>query len=35
MLLRAHWYTDVAVGWVTGVGELSMVIASHRLYLST
>ncbi len=34
VLLGAHWFTDVAVGWVTGTGWLSLVITSHRLYLS-
>lgn len=34
VLLGAHWFTDVAVGWVTGGGWLSLVITSHRLYLS-
>ena len=35
VLLGAHWFTDVAVGWVTGAGWLSLLITSHRLYLST
>ncbi|WP_423919348.1 phosphatase PAP2 family protein [Frigoribacterium sp. 2-23] len=35
VLLGAHWFTDVAVGWVTGTGWLSLIITSHRLYLST
>jgi undecaprenyl-diphosphatase len=35
VLLGAHWFTDVAVGWVTGAGWLSLIITSHRLYLST
>lgn len=35
VLLGAHWFTDVAVGWVTGIGWLSLVVTSHRLYLST
>lgn len=35
VLLGAHWFTDVAVGWVTGVGWLSLIVTSHRLYLST
>ncbi|PZE69283.1 phosphatidic acid phosphatase [Curtobacterium sp. MCPF17_018] len=35
VLLGAHWFTDVAVGWVIGAGWLSMIITSHRLYLST
>ncbi|WP_420368850.1 phosphatase PAP2 family protein [Curtobacterium sp. L1-20] len=34
VLLGAHWFTDVAVGWVTGGGWLSLIITSHRLYLS-
>ena len=34
VLLGAHWFTDVAVGWVTGTGWLSLIITSHRLYLS-
>ncbi|TCK62885.1 phosphatase PAP2 family protein [Curtobacterium sp. PhB136] len=34
VLLGAHWFTDVAVGWVTGAGWLSLIITSHRLYLS-
>jgi undecaprenyl-diphosphatase len=35
VLLGAHWFTDVAVGWTTGAGWLSMIITSHRLYLTT
>jgi undecaprenyl-diphosphatase len=34
VLLGAHWFTDVAVGWVSGIGWLSLVVTSHRLYLS-
>lgn len=34
VLLGAHWFTDVAVGWVTGSGWLSLLITSHRLFLS-
>ncbi|WP_396599963.1 phosphatase PAP2 family protein [Frigoribacterium sp. R86507] len=35
VLLGAHWFTDVAVGWVSGIGWLSLIVTSHRLYLST
>ena len=35
VLLGAHWFTDVLVGWVTGSGWLSLLITSHRLYLTT
>lgn len=34
VLLGAHWFTDVAVGWTTGAGWLSLLITGHRLYLS-
>lgn len=34
VLLGAHWFTDVAVGWTTGAGWLSLLVTSHRLYLS-
>jgi membrane-associated phospholipid phosphatase len=35
VLLGAHWFTDVAVGWTTGAGWLSLIITSHRLYLTS
>jgi membrane-associated phospholipid phosphatase len=35
VLLGAHWFTDVLVGWTTGAGWLSLVITSHRLYLTS
>ena len=35
MLLGAHWFTDVAVGWITSAGWLSLLITTHRLYLTT
>jgi undecaprenyl-diphosphatase len=35
VLLGAHWFTDVLVGWVTGTGWVSLVITSHRLYLTS
>ena len=35
VLLGAHWFTDVLVGWTTGTGWLGLVITSHRLYLTT
>jgi membrane-associated phospholipid phosphatase len=35
VLLGAHWFTDVLVGWISGTGWVSLVITSHRLYLSS
>jgi membrane-associated phospholipid phosphatase len=35
VLLGAHWFTDVLVGWVSGAGWVSLVITSHRLYLTS
>jgi undecaprenyl-diphosphatase len=35
VLLGAHWFTGVAVGWTTGTGWLALVITSHRLYLTS
>jgi undecaprenyl-diphosphatase len=35
VLLGAHWFTDVLVGWTTGTGWLGLVITSHRLYLTS
>jgi undecaprenyl-diphosphatase len=35
VLLGAHWFTDVAVGWTTGAGWLALIITSHRLYLTS
>jgi membrane-associated phospholipid phosphatase len=35
VLLGAHWFTDVLVGWISGSGWLSLVITSHRLYLTS
>jgi membrane-associated phospholipid phosphatase len=35
VLLGAHWFTDVAVGWTTGTGWLALVVTSHRLYLTS
>lgn len=34
VLLGAHWFTDVAVGWTTGAGWLALIVTSHRLYLT-
>ncbi|HEX3005964.1 MAG TPA: phosphatase PAP2 family protein, partial [Angustibacter sp.] len=33
--LGHHWLTDVVVAWVLAVGWLSVVIAAHRLFLTT
>jgi membrane-associated phospholipid phosphatase len=35
VLLGAHWFTDVLVGWISGTGWVSLVITSHRLYLTS
>jgi membrane-associated phospholipid phosphatase len=35
VLLGAHWFTDVLIGWTTGTGWLGLVITSHRLYLTS
>jgi undecaprenyl-diphosphatase len=35
VLLGAHWFTDVLMGWAAGGGWASLVITSHRLYLTT
>jgi membrane-associated phospholipid phosphatase len=35
VLLGAHWFTDVLIGWTTGSGWLGLVITSHRLYLTS
>ncbi|GAA4678380.1 phosphatase PAP2 family protein [Frondihabitans cladoniiphilus] len=35
VLLGAHWFTDVLVGWTTGTGWLGLVVTSHRLYLTS
>jgi membrane-associated phospholipid phosphatase len=35
VLLGAHWFTDVLVGWISGSGWVSLVITSHRLYLTS
>jgi undecaprenyl-diphosphatase len=32
VLLGAHWFTDVTMGWVTGSGWLAGVITAHRLH---
>jgi membrane-associated phospholipid phosphatase len=34
VLLAAHWFTDVVVGWTAGAGWLSLTITAHRLYLT-
>jgi undecaprenyl-diphosphatase len=33
VLLGAHWFTDVVMGWVSGSGWLALVITSHQLHL--
>lgn len=35
VLLGAHWFTDVLVGWVSGTGWVALIITSHRLYLTS
>jgi membrane-associated phospholipid phosphatase len=35
VLLGAHWFSDVVMGWMTGTGWLAIIITSHRLYLSS
>jgi len=35
VLLGAHWFTDVLVGWISGTGWVSLVVTSHRLYLTS
>ncbi|MGT2427384.1 phosphatase PAP2 family protein [Amnibacterium kyonggiense] len=35
VLLGAHWFTDVVVGWTLGTGWLAVVVTSHRLYLTS
>jgi membrane-associated phospholipid phosphatase len=35
VLLGAHWFTDVLVGWISGSGWAALVITSHRLYLTS
>jgi membrane-associated phospholipid phosphatase len=34
VLLGAHWFTDVAMGWTTGLGWATTVITTHRLHLT-
>ncbi len=34
VLLGAHWFTDVLVGWVSGTGWVALIITSHRLHLT-
>jgi membrane-associated phospholipid phosphatase len=33
VLLGAHWFSDVLMGWASGSGWLALVITSHRLHL--
>ena len=35
VLLGAHWFTDVVMGWTTGLGWATAVITAHRLHLGT
>lgn len=35
VLLGAHWFTDVLVGWVSGTGWVALIITSHRLHLTS
>jgi membrane-associated phospholipid phosphatase len=34
VLLGAHWFTDVVMGWTTGLGWATSVITVHRLHLT-
>ncbi|WP_182066511.1 phosphatase PAP2 family protein [Curtobacterium sp. ME12] len=34
VLLGAHWFTDVAMGWTAGFGWATAVITTHRLHLT-
>lgn len=34
VLLGAHWFTDVVMGWTTGLGWATTVITAHRLHLT-
>ncbi|WP_144762801.1 phosphatase PAP2 family protein [Curtobacterium sp. 9128] len=35
VLLGAHWFTDVVMGWTSGLGWAAAVITTHRLHLAT
>lgn len=34
VLLGAHWFTDVVMGWATGLGWATTVVTAHRLHFT-